>query len=500
MEISLNIKENEQYVRSRCEGCADILIRSMKLGRDRQLSCFVVYIETAVSNMMLRDSLVGQMINRLWDMPQREILKCIKENSLGVSDVKELATMEEAMAAMLAGNAVMFLDRYDRAVKISSKGYPSRGVPKAESEKALRGSNEGFAESEKINAALIRKRIRSTDLKVEELTVGKRSQTMLALVYMEGLAYESLLNDIREKLQNFEIDGIFDTGMIEQLAEERWLSPFPQFETTERPDRAAMEILNGRIVLLCDNAPNALILPTTFSSFIQAGEDRYNRFEIVTFQRMIRYAAVILAMMFSGIYLAVINFHTQIVPTHLLLSFAEARQGVPFPSILEVLFMELAFELIREAGVRMPGPLGGTIGIVGGLIIGDAAVGANLVSPMAVVVVALSALSSFAIPDEEFSAPFRLLKYGFILLGGWFGIFGIVCGCYLVLGHLAGLTSFRIPYLMPFIGSGLKGYTKDRDGIFRGPLMRMRRRPVFAQRGERVRLRMGNEKHTGKGE
>lgn len=162
--------------------------------------------------------------------------------------------------------------------------------------------------------------------------------------------------------------------------------------------------------------------------------------------------------------------------------------------------MELAFELIREAGVRMPGPLGGTIGIVGGLIIGDAAVGANLVSPMAVVVVALSALSSFAIPDEEFSAPFRLLKYGFILLGGWFGIFGIVCGCYLVLGHLAGLTSFRIPYLMPFIGSGLKGYEKDRDGIFRGPLVRMRRRPVFARRGERIRLRMGDDAREQRGE
>ena len=261
-----------------------------------------------------------------------------------------------------------------------------------------------------------------------------------------------------------------------------------------------MEILNGRVALLCDNAPNALILPTTFSSFMQAGEDRYNRFEIVTFQRFIRYAAVILAMMFSGVYLAVINFHTQILPTHLLLSFAEARQGVPFPSILEVLFMELAFELIREAGVRMPGPLGGTIGIVGGLIIGDAAVGANLVSPMAVVVVALSALSSFAIPDEEFSAPFRLLKYGFILLGGWFGIFGIVCGCYLVLGHLAGLTSFRIPYLMPFIGSGLKGYEKDRDGIFRGPLVRMRHRPVFARRGERIRLRMGDDAREQRGE
>ena len=217
---------------------------------------------------------------------------------------------------------------------------------------------------------------------------------------------------------------------------------FPRFETTERPDRAAMEILDGRILLLCDNSPVGILFPASFDSFLKVSEDRYHHFLIVSFERLLRYAAVFLTLWISGGYLAVTGFHTQVLPTKLLLAFAEARKGVPFPGILEILLMEFAFELIREAGVRMPGPLGGTIGIVGGLIIGDAAVSANLVSPMTVVVVAVSALCSLAIPNEEFGAPFRLLKFGFILLGGWLGIFGMALGTFLLAGHLAGLMSF----------------------------------------------------------
>lgn len=487
--ISRKLKENETYIRRRCEGCADILIRPMQLGKGRKLSCLVVYIETAVSNMMLSESMLGRLVNRLDDVPAEQIPGMIKENALGISDVQELEDMEKAMKALLAGNAIFFFDTYDRALKISSKGYPNMGVNKAESEKVLRGSKEGFSESEKINSALIRKRIRSTNLKVEEMQLGTRSDTMVALVYMEGLVYESLLDKLRERMKAWEIDGVLDTGVLEQMTEEEWLSPFPQFESTERPDKAAMEILNGRVAILCDNSPSALLAPTTLNCFLQVSEDRYNRFEMASFQRMLRYAALLLALLISGTYLAVIGFHTQILPTRLLLSFAEARRGVPFPSLLEVLFMELAFELIREAGLRMPGPLSGTIGIVGGLIIGDAAVGANLVSPMTVVIVALSALSSFAIPDESFSVPFRLLKYGFILLGGWFGMFGIICGLYLLLGHLAGLKSFGIPYLMPYVGKGLAGYQDERNALWRAPFARLNQRPVFARREQRVRLR-----------
>ena len=487
--ISRNIKENQQFLEEKCRDCADILRREMKLGEHRGISCLVIYIEAAVSNMMLQDSVIGKLINKLWTIPEKELYGFLRDNSLGISDVKQLETMEEALRAMLAGNAVLFVDGYDRAIKIGSKGYPGMGVVKTESEKVLRGSNEGFSDSVKTNTALIRKRVRSTGMKVKEIPIGVRSDTVTALVYMEELVYPGFLEEIEDRLNSFEIDGVLESGMLEQLTEERWRSLFPQFQTTERPDRAAMEILDGRIILICDNSPVALILPTTFNSFLQVSEDRYNRFEIVSFQRLLRYVAVLLDMLVSGTYIAVIRFHTQILPTNLLLSFAEARHGVPFSSLVEVILMELAFELIREAGVRMPGPLGGTIGIVGGLIIGDAAVSANLVSPMSVVVVAISALSSFAIPNEEFSAPFRLLKFAFIALGGSFGIFGIVLGLYCVMGHLAGLTSFGIPYLMPFVGAELNEYHDVRDSLIRAPFRMLKRRPIFAKRDQRVRLK-----------
>ncbi len=487
MNIFSNIKENEAYVRKQCEKCDDIVIRPMRLGSEKKVDCLVVYIEVAVSNMMLVDSVIGKMINHFWEIPPEKMKEFLDDNSLGISDVKELPTMEEAMKAMLAGNAIFFMDGYDKAIKISSKGYPNMGVSEADREKVLRGSKEGFSDSAKSNSALVRKRLRSTGLKIEELFVGVRSDTLVHILYMEDLVYEPLLEEIKERLQSFEIDGVLDSGMLEQLTEENWLTPFPQFQTTERPDRAAMEILNGRIVLIADNSPLALLLPTTFNNFLQVSEDRYNRFEMVSFLRCLRFMAVLVAMLLPGLYLATIRFHTQILPGNLILSFAQAREGVPFSGIVELIFLELAFELIREAGVRMPGSLGNAIGIVGGLIIGQAAVEANLVSPIVVMIVALTALGSLAIPSEEFSSPFRLMKYGFLFLGGFFGLLGMILGMYGLISHLSGLTSFHIPYLTPFVGRELD--QGQGDTILRKPFYKMRRRPVYANKNNRVRLR-----------
>lgn len=485
--ISKVLRENEDYVRGRCEGCADILIRPMKLGEERKVDCLMVYIEVAVSNMMLDDSAIGKMVNHFWEVSPERIQEFVRNNSLGIADVKKLETMEEVFSALLAGNAIFFMDGYDQAMKISSKGYPGMGVSEAETEKVIRGSREGFTDSVKTNSALVRKRLRDTRMKVEEHQIGTRSHTMLQMLYMEDLVHEKLLEDIRERLDTYEIDGILDSGMLEQLTEDNWYSPFPQYQTTERPDRAAQEILNGKIILLCDNSPAALILPSSFQGFMESSEDWNQRFEMASFLRALRYVALACATLFPGVYLAVIRFHTQILPTNLILSFAEAREGVPFSSVAELVFLELAFELIREAGVRVPGALGNAIGIVGGLIVGDAAVSANLVSPIVVMIVALTALGSMTIPNEEFASAFRLVKYVFLFLGGYLGIFGIVLGIYVVTAHLAGLLSFGMPYLLPFVKKEpVKGVG---DGILRMPFRKRRQRPLYARRDESLRLR-----------
>ena len=318
-----------------------------------------------------------------------------------------------------------------------------------------------------------------------------RSHTLVQILYMEDLVHEKLLEDVKERLEEFEIDGILDSGMLEQLTEDAWYSPFPQYQTTERPDRAVQEILNGKVVLLCDNSPEALVLPGNFNSFMESSEDWYHRFEMASFLRVLRYLAVIMAVILPGLYLAVIRFHTQILPSNLILSFAEAREGVPFSSVVELIFLELAFELIREAGVRIPGALGNAIGIVGGLVIGQAAVEANLVSPIVVMIVALTALGSLTVPNEEFASAFRMLKYGFLILGGYLGIYGLVLGVYFTVGHLAGLLSFGVPYLVPFIKKErLSGMG---DGILRIPFRKRWKRPLYAREEEKIRLRMNQK-------
>ena len=486
-KVSANLRENEKYLRSRLENCSDILIRPMRLGDKHKVDCLMVYIEVAVSNMMLDDSALGKMINHFWEISPEDIQEFVRHNSLGIADVKKLENLDESIDAMLAGNAVFFIDGYDKAMKISSKGYPSTGVMEAESEKVLRGSREGFSDSVKSNSALVRKRLRDTRLKVEEYKIGVRSHTLTQVLYMDDLVHEGLLEEVKERLEEFQIDGILDSGMLEQLTEDVWYSPFPQYQTTERPDRAVQEILKGKVVILCDNSPEALILPGNFSSFMESSEDWYHRFEMASFLRILRYLAVIMATVLPGLYLAVIRFHTQILPSALILSFAEAREGVPFSSVVELIFLELAFELIREAGVRIPGSLGNAIGIVGGLVIGQAAVEANLVSPIVVMIVALTALGSMTVPNEEFAAAFRLVKYGFLILGGYLGIYGIVLGIYLVIGHLAGLISFGIPYLVPFIKKEQKG--SSGEGVLRVPLRKRVLRPLYAREEQKIRLK-----------
>lgn len=238
--------------------------------------------------------------------------------------------MEKVITALLAGNAVFFLDGYNQAMKISSKGYPNMGVTQAETEKVLRGSREGFSDMVKTSSALIRKRIRDTRMKVEQMEVGVRSHTVIQLLYMDDLVQEELMEEIKSRLNKFEIDGILDSGIIEQLTEDSWYSPFPQYQTTERPDRAAQEILNGKVVLLCDNSPAALIMPGNFNSFMESSEDWNNRFEMVSFLRILRYLAMIGATILPGLYLAVIRFHTQILPVNLILSFCTGKRRSAF--------------------------------------------------------------------------------------------------------------------------------------------------------------------------
>ena len=485
-KITPCLSENIAHMEKLFSVCDDIKKKQMNLGKNGDVPCYLTFIEVSVD---MGTSALSEVLKYLRTIEKEEIYDVLSQNALGISDATFFSTIEEAADGLLTGETILFVDGFAQAVKIPDNGYPRMSLSEADSEKVIRGSNEGFSDSVKQNAALIRKRVRSPKVKVKQLKTGIRSNTNVYLVYMDDLVYPGLLKEIERRMDGFEIDGVLDSGVIEQLTEEKWYSPFPQFQTTERPDRAAMSILEGRVILLVDNSPVALILPTDYNSFIRTSDDYYNRFEIASFGRMLRYVASFFAMTLPGLYLAVTNFHTQILPTTLLLSFADARRGVPFPAVFEVLIMEISFELLREAGVRLPGAMGNTIGIVGGLIIGQAAVEANLVSPIVVIVISFTALCSFAIPNEEFATAFRVLKFFFIALCAWLGFFGMLAGLLAVLIHLSHLKSFGIPYLMPFVGADLNDYEDERDALYRQPLRKLLWRPVYAKRKKRRKLR-----------
>ena len=485
-KITPCLSENIAHMEKLFSVCDDIKKKQMNLGKNGDVPCYLTFIEVSVD---MGTSALSEVLKYLRTIEKEEIYDVLSQNALGISDATFFSTIEEAADGLLTGETILFVDGFAQALKIPDDGYPRMSLSEADSEKVIRGSNEGFSDSVKQNAALIRKRVRSPKVKVKQLKTGIRSNTNVYLVYMDDLVYPGLLKEIERRMDGFEIDGVLDSGVIEQLTEEKWYSPFPQFQTTERPDRAAMSILEGRVILLVDNSPVALILPTDYNSFIRTSDDYYNRFEIASFGRMLRYVASFFAMTLPGLYLAVTNFHTQILPTTLLLSFADARRGVPFPAVIEVLIMEISFELLREAGVRLPGAMGNTIGIVGGLIIGQAAVEANLVSPIVVIVISFTALCSFARPNEEFATAFRVLKFFFIALCAWLGFFGMLAGLLAVLIHLSHLKSFGIPYLMPFVGADLNDYEDERDALYRQPLRKLLWRPVYAKRKKRRKLR-----------
>lgn len=483
------LQENIDAFEVLFDKCADVIKRKFTIGGDNKVDIYIAYIDNLVNRDSIEEDMIKYLVYKMDNMPKEDQFAYIKAKGLRTADLSEVITMEDVVQGVLSGDTILMVDGYKKAIKIASKGFPGRSVSENDSEVSVRGSKDSFVESIAVNRVLIRRRIRDTKLKIEQVKVGVRSKTDVAIVYISDIAEEKLIEDIKNKIDDFIIDGILDSSMLEQLTESAWYSPFPQFQSTVRPDKTASAILEGRVAIVVDNSPFVLLLPTTANSFFQAADDYYNKWEIATFTRILRYIAALLAIGLPGLYIAIVNFQPEMIPTSLALSFAAARQGVPFSIVFEVIAMELAFELLREAGIRLPGPMGNTIGIVGGLIIGDAAVSANLVSPMIVIVVALTAISSFAIPNEAFASAFRLTRYLIIILSAWLGLYGSIIGIVLVFTHLSGLESFGIPYLMPFAPSGMEGEDGGADALIRFPIFKLRKRPIYSKEDEKIRFK-----------
>ena len=452
---------------------------------------YVVYIDRLCDNGLIEDTIIKPVTWEWRHEHGSSLWEAMDSFETQSADIKTENDFKNVMFSILKGDTAVFVSDADQAFVVSSKKLPVRGVEESSTEGGMRGPRDSFNESIRTSTALIRRRIKDTRLKLIQNTIGVRSRTEYGIMYIEDIAEKKLVEQVKERMNEYEIDAIFDSGMAEHLMEKKWYRPFPVFQSTTRPDKAAAALADGRVVVVFDNSPEVLIAPATINTLFQTADDYYNRWPVATFARIIRYIAAFIAVGLPGFYIAVTCYHREVIPDKLLYAIAVARNQLSFPIVLEVLIMELLFELLREAGIRLPSQLGNTIGVVGGLIVGQAAVEAGIVSTIVVIVVALTAIASFAIPNEAFASVFRLLKFLTILAAAFFGLYGFLLVMLLLIYHLAGLNSFGVPYMAPVVTCG---YAEDgmEDFILRKPIKKFVFRPAWANHRERRRLRKKN--------
>jgi hypothetical protein len=442
---------------------------------------FIIYLSTMVGLQIIMDSIMEPLLDN--EHPAENIPDIV---SYPIASTK--TNIGEITEFITSGNTALFVDGDDQCYLFETTHISGRSIEKSDNEVIVKGAKEAFNERVIDNIALIRKKIKNENLLVETQTISKRSRNNVFLVYQKDLVNEELLKNIKDKLSSLDVDSIIDLSILEQYLEERPRSLFPTLLYTERPDRASAYIEEGHIVLLMENSPASLILPATFWALFHSPEDHYLRTPYGNFIRFLRFLALFVAVFTSSIYIAITNFHVGMIPPDLLMAIAGTRERVPFPSIVEVLMMEIAFELIREAGLRVPSPIGPTIGIVGALILGQAAVQANIISPIVIIVIALSGLSSFIISDLSMNFAIRITRFLFIFSAGFMGIYGVtalfICGLY----YLVSLKSFGTPYFAPMTPHSFS----SKDLLIRHVPMVERFRPGYLKPKDMVKQRKGS--------
>lgn len=483
-----DINENIKLLEEIFINCADVVKRPLTIGGVNKIDVYVVYIDNMIDKMLIEEGIFGYLIYHTNLMPSQNQFNYIKEYGIRAADIGEVNNINDGIERVFGGDTLILIDGFDKAIWVSDRKMPSRGVEKSENEVAVRGSKESFSEALYINRVLLRRRVKDSKFKIKQIKIGTRTKTDVAIAYIDDIVRVDILKEVEERLKEFIIDGIFDSGMLEQLLRQNKHSIFPEFQATERPDKVASALIEGRIAIIVDNSPMVLLLPTTLNSFFQASDDSYNHWGIATWLRVLRYIGAFLTIALPGLYIAVVNYQAEVLSSALALSIAASRLGVPFSVLIEVIIMELAFQMLLEAGVRLPGPMGGTLGIVGGLIIGDAAVNANIVSPVVVIIIALTAISAFTVPNEGFTTSFRLVRYLIIFLSSFWGFFGFVVGLALLLIHLASLRSFGVLYLAPFVATNMNGGKDRKDALIKRSIKDLDKRPIYARQNERTRL------------
>ncbi|MGG6312708.1 spore germination protein [Paenibacillus macerans] len=477
-----SLDEKVALIREALGNSPDVVVRKLVGRESGRADLLVCYIDGLVDQKLLSEligDIEGGIPEECTEHPAGELA-----NSITTGNVQQASSQGEMIAGILAGAAAVLIDGVQGALIASIPGGSRRSVEEPSSQTVIRGPKEGFTEELSTNMALLRRKLRTPDLRFENRIIGSYTQTRVVVAYIQGIVHPPVLEEVLKRLDAIDTDSILESGYIEEFIQDRSFTPFPTILNTERPDAAAGSLLEGQVTILVDGSPFVLICPVTFFKFFLSSEDYYQRYDISSFLRNIRLFAFLVAMLLPSFYIAVTTFHPEMLPTTMLISLAAQREGTPLPALLEAMLMEITFEVIREAGVRMPRVVGPAISIVGALVLGQAAVQAGLVSAAMVIIVSFTAIANFVIPTFGMSAAVRLIRFGLMLLAGSFGLYGILAGVIPLMVHLVSLNSFGVPYFLPIAPLSLSNM---KDVFIRVPWPKMNKRPSYINLENKVR-------------
>ncbi|MBC2396025.1 spore germination protein [Clostridium acetobutylicum] len=477
LKLSSSLTKNLNTLKGIIGTSSDTIYREFSFGSKMQIKAALIFFKgltekKIINQTIMKPFMYDDRIKSLEPDLSSGILKVVKDGLISVGDVKESDDINNLVSTCLSGNTIFLLDGSNKALIVDTQGWPSRAIEEPKTDVVIRGPREGFSENLNSNMSLLRRKIKNPNLTFENMKIGKQTDTDICLVYLKNVVNPKLIEEIRTRLDKIDTDSILESGYIEQYIEDESFSIFPTIGNSEKPDIVAAKILEGRAAILVDGTPFALTVPMLFIEGFQSSEDYYSRPYYASFIRILRFVSFSISILLPVTYVALSTFHQELIPTTLLFTMAAAHEGVPFPAFLEALMMMIVFEILREAGIRLPRNVGQAVSTVGALVIGEAAVSAGLVGGIMVIVVALTAIASFVVPSyTDVTAILRLLL---LFLGALLGIYGIGIGLLAVLIHLVSLRSFGTPYLSPLAPVTARDL---KDSFLRFPLWSMFTRP-----------------------
>ncbi|PYG90339.1 spore germination protein KA [Ruminiclostridium sufflavum DSM 19573] len=478
--ISKDLDKNLEKIKSEFGFSSDLSIGVSTVNIQSSLCYASIYIDNltdknTINSLSEEIAEVMKAKNNSGARTPEEYFNLFKNSLTGFRKFREGTNLNDLINDLLSGKTLFLVDKYHKFLSIDTFSVEGRAISEPTTQNVIRGPKESFVEKISINTSLIRKTVKNKSLRVENLFIGNITKTKISLIYIDKIAKKDILDELKRRLNTINIDCIFDSSYIEELIKDDKHSIFPTFLSSEKPDTVAADILEGKIAILVDGTSYVLTAPAVFVEFLQSSEDYYYPYLVASIIRLLRYIALFLTLIVPAGYIALTTFHQEMIPTPLLISIASQREGVPFPAFVEALLMEGIFEILREAGVRMPRVIGPAISIVGALVLGQAAVEAGIISAVVVIIVSITAISSFAIPNYTMSNTIRVIRFTLMILAAIFGLYGVFMGLMVLTLHLCSLKSIGVPYMAPIaplIKTGIK------DTIFRFPLWNNKYRPA----------------------